>query len=101
MHSHNWIESAESEAQLFSLTGLTSESNHKKIEAGARGPGAGETLSDPWPLTPAPKNLFHFDGRAGVGELLLDGLGFVLADAFLDGLGAPSTRSLASFKPGW
>src|SRR4051812_34691276 len=31
--------------------------------------------------------LLHFDGRARVGELGADGLGLVLRDAFLDGLG--------------
>src|SRR5689334_22645257 len=44
--------------------------------------------------TPAPpfeipeKMLFYFDRSAGVGELLLDSLGLVLADAFLDRLGS-------------
>src|SRR5687768_23840 len=30
------------------------------------------------------KNLLHLDGRAGIHELLPDGLGFVLRDAFLN-----------------
>src|SRR5439155_12667090 len=34
------------------------------------------------------RGLFYFDRRAGLGELLLDGLGFFLVHAFLDRLGS-------------
>ena len=43
--------------------------------------------------------LLELDLRAGLLELGLDLLGLVLVTPSLTGLGAPSTRSLASFRP--
>ena len=41
--------------------------------------------------------LFHLDNSPCLGEFLLDGLGLVLADAFLDGLGSAVHQILGFF----
>src|SRR5579885_3725778 len=64
---------AESNAQLHSLTRLTPCVKLSQKPRGSR-------------RSPAQTPLLHFYSRACVGELLLDGLGFFLADAFFDWL---------------
>jgi hypothetical protein len=46
------------------------------------------------PLRP----LFDFDNRSGFSELLLDGLGFVLRDTFLDALGSAIHQVFCLFQ---
>src|SRR5690606_579349 len=47
-------------------------------------PRAGRSAAGPWPRRP----LLDLDGRAGLFQLLLDLLGLLLGDAFLDRLGS-------------
>src|ERR1035441_7323519 len=71
----------------------TGKSNHKNTgspDGKRRGANAGGSRLRP------PEFLLYLDGRTGVDELLLDGLGFVLADAFLDRLG----RAIHQVKEG-
>ena len=51
------------------------------------------------PERQAVRRLLDLDRRAGLLELLLDLFGLVLGPPSLTGLGAPSTRSLASLRP--
>src|SRR5436305_15278817 len=44
------------------------------------------------------KKLFHFDGRTGVSELLLDVLGFVLGHALFDRLGSAIDQILGFYQ---
>src|ERR1700740_2001489 len=52
----------------------------------------------PASLTPRRPALLYFDHGAGVGELLLDGLGLFLGDAFLHVLGRSIHQFLGFFQ---
>jgi hypothetical protein len=49
-------------------------------------------------VVPEKKKLFHFDGRASVRELLLDGLGLFLGHALFDVLGGAVNQVLGFFQ---
>src|SRR5436305_363886 len=64
-----------------------------------RNGGAGGFMKPPGPTPQKSRNvLLYFNGCAGVGELLFDGLSFVLADAFFDGLGCAVNQVLGFFQ---
>src|SRR5947208_2498877 len=90
---------AESKTQLLSLAGLCVLRKHAQMRD--RDTGSGEQPSAA--TRPSVRSnycgvlrrtgvaspsleLFHFDGCAGVDELLLDGRSLVFADTFLNGL---------------
>src|SRR4051794_8707756 len=81
---------AESRTQLLSLTGLfvPRKQTGSGNRPGCRGRRSPDYTAASSSSPGSPAGLFHFDSRAGVDELLLDGCGFVLADAFLYRLGS-------------
>src|SRR3981189_1559594 len=56
-----------------------------------------ESCGTPGPSEPA-EALFHFDNSARFRELLLNGLRFVLGNAFLDALGSAIHQILGFFQ---